>query len=233
MPTRIFNLYDLLVDIIPGIIAILLIISLLPLDYNTERLLFASGLINVAVILIISYVIGHLIQAISSIIDSRLNRLIYNFINFLTSDNYHVKYLYTFEDELNKKSKENSVKNYFIDRIDSFFGDDINDKELFSVVQSYLWNNDIGRSRRFQSLYTFFRSLWILFLFGTVSYISVFFLSILDDYNSIWSISEIIIIILILMICCILSYYRRVKFQNIMVKSMIVDFYTNVLSQNN
>lgn len=137
-----------------------------------------------------------------------------------------------FESRLEKAddSEWYNVEDLFLDDVGEFFDDGLSNYELFFVVQSYLWNNDIGRLRRFQSLYTFFRSTWVLLLIATLLHALVFILSVVNLYPSIWSSQALVVITFTLVGATIIAYRRRIRFHQEMVKSMIYDFYANVIT---
>jgi hypothetical protein len=228
MVTRSFSVYDFLVEIIPGALGLLLILSLLPPEYSALQRATDVGIFEGTLLLVVSYVIGHLIQAVVSPFDTWWMKQEFE-IWRLSKQNR----LYPFENLLDK-GRENSeyiVVNQFLSLKGDFFEDDLTGGELFSVVQSYLWNNDIGRMRRFQILYTLFRSLWVLFLAGTILY---FLMLVAEAWGSdwtVWTAAELLVITITMGVSTFLAYLRRVKFHGAMTKAMVFDFYANVPSQ--
>lgn len=215
-----FSVYDFIVDIIPGGVAIILIISILPESYATFGALPDSGLLQSSIFLVLSYPIGHLVQAVASPVDTWLAK--------------RKNRAYPFEDQLtlarrDKASNKTTVRSIFLDGLRDYFGDEIKDEELFYAVQSYLLNNDIGQMKRFQFLYTFFRSLWVLFFGALIIHLLALIGSMTHLYNSIWKPDELMIISGLLLAASWLSYQRRVKFHKRMTKAMIFDFYTSEL----
>ena len=224
-----FSFYDFFVNIVPGTVALLIFISLLPAQYDAMSIVSDVSLLSGSAFLILSYILGHLVQSIASPVDSWWMTKSFQFWIMNKEDR-----LYPFENLLTKARENDNyvVARRFIECKDDFFEDNLTGGELFLATHSYLWNHNIGRMRRFQVLYTLFRSLWVLFLFGTGFYLVVFLVQWQEWYETVWTYKELLIIIVLLGISTVLAYLRRVKFHKKMAKTMIFDFYANVLSQN-
>ncbi|MGQ3331247.1 hypothetical protein [Halorubrum sp. FL23] len=185
-----------------------------------------AGVLQGAIILIISYVLGHLTQAVASPIDEW----------FIRREPFYAENAglpYPFEHKLNQVDTDGgSVTHKVKTGLDEFFDPGLSGYELFFATQSYLWNNDIGRMRRFQTLYTLFRSLYFLLVVGGVLHWVGLIASVCGVYQSTWSPIELGILGGILLILAGIMYRRRVRFHKEMAKMMIFDFYANVLSQD-
>lgn len=216
------TLYDFVVDIVPGVFAILLGLSLLP-----ARTISAVNLAELTVgtsvlIVVIGYFMGHLVQAVASRVDE--------WVYFWRRDEY------PFEKAI-AEARSDSVEDKFSSMIDSFFGDrngeneDFSGYERFKLTQSYLWSNNIGRSQRFQILYTFLRSMWVLLFFGAVLHLMGLVALLWLDYSLVWTPMQSGIIIVVLAVSGVLAYLRRLKYHNMMIEALIYDFYANILSQ--
>lgn len=229
MSTRSFSVYDFFVDIIPGSLALLLMISLLPADYTAIDWITEMGIFEGTLFLLVSYILGHFVQSIASPIDSWWMERKFQVWKIVKEDQ-----LYPFENLLDRARDDENyvVVNQFLNRKGDFFEDNLSGVELFSVTQSYLWNHNIGRMRRFQVLYTFFRSLWILFLLGAGLYLIAILGAWWELYTTVWSFGELMIICVLLGVSAVLAYFRRVKLHSEMAKAMVFDFYANVFSQN-
>jgi hypothetical protein len=221
MATQNFGLYDLLVEIIPGSVSILLIASVLPTDTGYVRIFFQSGITQGVLFIILSWIIGHFIQALASKIDSAV-----------IERREHSKPFESKIQEADLDSEEFSVQNSFLQNAYSTFDNELSNTELFFIVQSYLWNTQLGRMVRFQSLYTAFRSLWVLFAIGALVHVLLFAAPILN-YPIRWNHAELAVIVLSLVSAACLSYYLRLKFHREMVDAMINDFLADVLSKQN
>lgn len=223
MNSQSLTVYDFIVDIIPGAIAILLFLSLLPADVvaglNVASITVGSSIL----VIVLGYFVGHLLQATASPID--------DWVYFYYHDEY------PFEEALQEAS-DGSVEGRFSDNIDSFFAldpeqsDELSGTERFKLTQSYLWNNEIGRAQRFQVLYSFFRSIWVLFGLGAVLHLLGLAAMFGWDYQLLWTPFQSGVIIAALTLVGIGSYLRRVQYHEMMVDALIYDFYANVLSQN-
>lgn len=219
------SIYDFIVDVIPGSIGILLTISLLPAKYSGQFGFGDLSLGSSILIIVVGYLVGHLIQAVASPID----RCVY----FRFNDRY------PFEEILREAENRGdwSVEKEFSENIEMFFRTNSDDAanlsgyETFQLTQSYLWNHNIGRARRFQILYTFLRSVWVILAFGAIAYITAAVAQIWGFYQLVWTPLQTLLIILGITIGSIISFSRRVKYHKIMAKSLVFDFYANVLSE--
>lgn len=228
MPPRRFPLYDFLVDAVPGVVALLIFFSLLPMSYDVPEVLGGMGLSQGVVLLIVSYVVGQLLQAIASPVDGKV----------IEADSRFAKPAglpYPFEYRLNEgaDNQDFSLTEEVSDHLETLFDSDLSGYNLFSATQSYLWNHEIGRMRRFQRLYTLFRGLYILFAIGGVLYTATIIAALCNVYTTTWSLLELGVITVLLMTASFLSYRRRVLYHKEMARSMIFDIYANVINERN
>ena len=226
MAPRRFPLYDFLVDAIPGVIALLIFFSLLPMSYDVPGILDGMGLSQGVVLLIVSYVVGQLLQAVASPVDEKV----------IETDSRLAKPAglpYPFEYRLDQRANNQdfSVTEEVSDYLETLFNSDLSGYNLFSATQSYLWNHEIGRMRRFQRLYTLFRGLYILFAIGGVLYIVTIVAALCNLYTTTWSLLELGVVTVLLMTASFLAYRRRVLYHKEMARSMIIDIYANMISE--
>lgn len=213
------TVYDFVVDIVPGALAIVLALSLLPAatvnGINISEVTVGSSVL----IVVFGYFVGHVIQGVASPIDDA----VYNKYN----DSY------PFERALEEASSD-SVEEKFADEIDLFFASEEDDEfrgfERFKLTQSYLWNNNIGRARRFQVLYTFLRSIWVLLIAGALLHILGLIALLCLDYGLLWTPLQSFTISVLLAITGFITYRRRLKYHEEMADALIFDFYANVLT---
>jgi len=213
------TVYDFVVDIVPGALAIVLALSLLPAEtvnnINISQVTVGSSVL----IVIFGYFIGHVIQAFASPIDNAVYK--------------NHKKGYPFERALNEAS-EGSIKKKFANNIDSFFlseeSDELQESERFKLTQSYLWNNNIGRAKRFQVLYTFLRSMWVLLIGGALLHTLGLIAHLCLDYGLLWTPLQSLVIIFTLATIGVILYLRRVKYHDMMADALIFDFYANILT---
>lgn len=226
MAARKFTLYDFFVDLVPGAVALLILFSLLPARYNIINTASQAGFLSGAIFLITSYVLGHLTQAVASPIDRR----------FTSREPWFAKDAglpYPFEHQLEQADEEEgtTVRKEVKEGLGDFFDTELSGNELFFATQSYLWNNDIGRMRRFQILYTLFRGLYLLFFAAGILHLIIIVAVKTRVYQSIWSLWELGVLGFILVGLSGIAYRRRVRFHKEMAMAMIFDFYTNVLRE--
>jgi hypothetical protein len=223
MNTQNLTIYDFVVDLIPGLIAILLFTSLLPTRVVDELNITDITLGSSLLVIVIGYFVGHLIQAVASPID--------NWVYLRWRDDY------PFEEAL-KQAEENSVKGRFKDSVDSFFAldadnpDKLNGFERFKLTQSYVWNNNIGRAKRFQILYTFLRSMWVLLVVGALLHLIALIATYRVGYSLLWTPLQSGVIIVVLFLAGCVSLWRRIQYHDEMAEALIFDFHANVLSDN-
>ncbi|MDL0135672.1 hypothetical protein PNP85_02715 [Halobacterium salinarum] len=216
------TVYDFVVDLIPGVLAILIVVSLLPAETIGGLDLAEMTVGSSALIVVLGYFVGHLVQAVASPIDKK--------VYIWRQDHY------PFEQAL-AEARDDSVEERFDENIERFFSldsdgsDGLNDYEVFKLTQSYLWNNDIGRAQRFQVLYTFLRSVWVLSVAGAVLHLLGLVASECTGYQLVWSPLQSTVIIGVLVVAAGIAYLRRVKYHKMMADALIFDFYANVLGQ--
>lgn len=218
-----FTLYDSFVDVIPGVIALLLILPLLP-ETGQLNVILDGGLVIAMLVLIAGYIIGHFLQGFASWTDSSVRLRIVSKLNI---DAETLTILYPFEEELENMDEDSAVYSGFMEAKNELFDAALTDGDLFRAVQSYLWNYDIGRMRRFQTLYTFFRSLWVLLFLGAIVYGFFSILSCLGIYTPIVDGRYLGLLSIVLLGGAIGAYLRRVRFHREMARAMIYDVYTH------
>lgn len=232
MVHRQFTLYDLVADVTPGAVAIAVFVTTLPDEHILLTELPDIGVLGGVTFIVFAYVVGQLLQAISSPIDTRLAK--------------RWGYAYPFEDEMSgepvEPSEENneedqqsleevSVNQKFGSEIHDYFGARFDNTDLFFLTQSRLWNEDIGRMRRFQVLYTFFRSLWVIFALGTILHMIILGAGLCGLYDPLWEPLGSVMWIAGFGVSTWLAYKRRRKMHEKMAKTMVVDFYANILAK--
>lgn len=220
-----FSLYDFFVDIVPGAVALLIFFSLLPAQYDVLSVMSNTSLLSGTAFLIVSYVLGHMVQAVASPVDRW----------FTVREPWIAKSAglpHPFEHRLNNLDSTNApeVTKIVDEKLDDFFDSSLSEYELFFATQSYLWHNETGRMKRFQRLYTLFRGIYVLLFIGGILYLIGLTLSILDIYQSIWTPTELGVFGVSLLVLAGITYWRRVGFHKEMAKAMIFDLYANIFS---
>lgn len=226
-----FDLWDMLADVIPGAITIILFTSILPRGYVISKvdMLSTSGLPGLFLLIVVCYVIGWIVQATSLNIDDIFTR---------DTDIWEDQM-----DELETAQKEdnwNFVRRYY-EKCQLFFCDtdcneyseidnEIDKQTLRHLTYNYLNDNNIGRSYRFHILYILSRSLYLIFLLSTIIHISLLVLNIKNIYTPILSFNEELILILFLVWGSYTMWKTRLYMEKSMIKSLMGDFY---VSQSN
>ena len=140
MSAQNLSVYDFVVDVIPGVVAIGLLFSVAPAEtlgqLSREQLTVGSGFI----VVITGYFIGHVIQALASPIDLRVY------------SRYHE--MFPFEGALETADEQDRVINDFDERAKQFLqpsDEEVSNSEFFELLQSAVLNSDrICRYRRFR-----------------------------------------------------------------------------------
>ena len=241
MATNNLNIYDILVDIIPGSIAILLIVGL----YRPINITPVGGV----AILIIGYVVGRLIHAIGSINGiNGIRRSIEEclFEEYLQKRKYglsfrnRIRYQYGGENKFRKidyqmDNVEPEITDNTIKKMESYF--DVDTKLSFHNIQThdefdpstneaitddvlslrYLGENYLyGKDtlyRKYEILSTFYRSLWLTSLAGAIVYFFAYLLAITTGIGQLFHPSYYSIIYIILFITSIISLRQRIKYR--------------------
>lgn len=214
------SVYDFIVDIIPGVFAVLLVLSVLPASVVGGLGVTDLTLGSSVLIVVFGYFVGHLVQAVASPVD--------DWVYFRRHDGY------PFERKL-AEADDDSVPDRFKEHVDPFFavdpGEEFVGGERFKLTQSYLWNHDLGRAQRFQVLYTFLRSMWMLLIVGAVLHIVAAVVAAGTGHELVWTLVQSVVIVVGLVVTGVVSYWRRLHYQEMMVDALIYDLYANVLSQ--
>jgi uncharacterized membrane protein YbhN (UPF0104 family) len=149
------SIYDILGYFLPGLLVILVLI-LLFLNYNVKFLFEEIKRLSTTEIflaIIIAYIIGHLIQSISNILENIFSKLpLLKYISGAPS--------YQYLSESNK-FYSNEFKKLILDAAkDIFKSENLKEKELFNLCYSLiLQKGETYRIELFVSLYGFYRGL--------------------------------------------------------------------------
>lgn len=130
-------------------------------------------------------------------------------------------------DEQFWKGSQSFFKNKDYSEIDS--NQLLGHRELFELTQSHLLNNSVGQMYRFQILYHFFRSVYILLSFTAIFYFLSFVLLLMNNASVELAIPYLALSIIFLF-AGVVGYNQRKFFETRMAEVMIVDFTSNVLS---
>lgn len=159
MPTKAaqFTLWDFLVDVIPGAIAILLVASILPSPYISPIIeqVMPLGFGGIFLIIVLSYVSGWMIQGASRYVDRPVVKLL-DFPRPIRTQLDQAR--------ADQEHDHHSLRRRYLEGAQVFFDDTnaedytetkqhFDDVTLRNLTQSYLLDNEIGRMHRFHMLY--------------------------------------------------------------------------------
>ena len=211
------SIYDILGYFLPGLLFMFALI-LLSLNYNVEYLfeeIKRLSTTEIMLAIIIAYIIGHLIQSISNILENIFLKLpLLKYISGAPSYQYFSESNKFYSDEF-KKLIINAAK-------EIFKSENLKEKELFNLCYSLILQK--GETRRielFVSLYGFYRGLSYSCLISSI----LFFIY----HNFILAIAFVIFTILFL------QRYKRFKsyFEDYVYRDFYIYYVTNYKNSKN
>ncbi|MFD1641179.1 hypothetical protein [Halohasta litorea] len=224
-----FDLWDVLADIVPGAVGIILFASILPKGYILSKLntLPVTGLPGLFTFVIVSYVIGWVIQATALKIDGVFTR------DYDPWETQIKKVKKAQEDD-----KWNFARRYY-EECQLFFNtsnyddysaieNEISSSDLRSITYNYLNNNNIGRSYRFHILFILSRSLYVIFAISLITHLSILFLNSNGIYYTALSFTEGVVLVISLMWGSFIMWKTRLYMERSMIKSLMGDFYMSL-----
>lgn len=221
MITRPFSslgVYDILANLIPGSVLIIAIGA--TVDVGTSIRLSSSTL-TAAVFLVAAFVMGHFIQAIASELDGTptLFGAIMEELNGSHDRDIPIELTVIEESVWPMMRKKFDLP----DEFDNY-------GHLFRLLLSYLETTPSIRSLRFQSLHSYYRSMWAVWYLVAATVIVV---GILDFFRVIRS-RSILVLIGILVLARFGIYVfgsRKEKFNQRFVQYVIIDFYNDQINE--
>lgn len=230
-----FSVWDVLVNILPGTVALILIATMTPSGYVLEKVstLRPLGIAGLLGLIAVSYTVGWVFQALALRIDQKIVRLssytdpwkdiVQDGLDAIEDDedNFRRKYL-----EASQEFFENNTNvNPFDD------SSPINASQLEYLTYSYLHDTNTGRSYRFEILKVLSRSLYVLFggaiVVHLLSWLMYLYWFGLEPVLSFW---EQLILDVALLLGCYLMFRTRVYMEESKAKSMMTDLYVSELS---
>ncbi|MDG5819665.1 hypothetical protein [Natronococcus sp. A-GB7] len=225
-PLQVLNLYDVLTDLIPGAAFLLFIAILFPVE--TLPIFEASGAM-ILITVIGSLILGHMIQWVRGweclwkqpdVFQHTMRQI------RLESD------LSAPRRDNNPNNTENSlpmstVRYQFLTLVDEIFELDntVSDTERYQIVLSFLETRPPVRALRFQSLYSFYRSMvvtsWAILTIGVVA-IGSFLLGWIPTRP----LPVLISVVLLGLILAVVTRERRDRFEKTFVGYAIREFYS-------
>lgn len=223
------QVWDFLVNAVPGMTAILLLAGLPLVEIGSVSTKIPGSALALAVI-VLAYITGRLLQKFSRWVDG----LIRGSSRRKSKSVFKSEMVKAREDEkwsIRKRYLHGS-RRYFDDGSSKNSANNFDDFDLYELTQSYLHRNNIDRSYTFQMQYVLMRNLYVVFLFGMVSYIFALAIQVSTTYSSVGMSFELVLLIGILAIGAYGGYRERILFQQEMVKSMYRDFYAAELAHS-
>lgn len=216
-----FNIFDFFVGVISGLLAIGVLYSLFPV-YVQSQIPNVDGLVLLLGVLILSYVIGRLVQASARWIEWVL----------------HGGQRKPFEAEL-EDANGNQIYSLFLERATEFFDFELRGDEekrdkdlegLFMMTRAYLTNNGISpRVERFHASYLLFLNLSFIFFVGAGAHLVELVLAVCGYIMLPVPLVTKVLLVGLLAAATALSYHQRLRYHDRMVMVMIYDFYADVV----
>jgi hypothetical protein len=201
-PFQKFQLYDFLANIVPGYLILLAVFLLLRPEVTGF-----SGVILLAVSLVVSYTLGQVIQGISSTIEKPFR--IDHFGNIL---------------ERVRKGEGDEVEENFWEICQDKFdlsSDYDNTGRILRLCLGYLESKG-SKARKLQRIYTFHRSMWTLFVLFSVGSLTALVYELV--FGGLVSM-EVLVSVLITSLALTWIFFQRMrKFSYIYIEYVISDF---------
>lgn len=206
------DIYDVLTDLVPGATVLLFAYLLFPVESTA---LAASNTMLVFAVLIGSLLIGHIVQWLRSEIGRQPG-----------------EFQRKMKAVRNNPEEVNSIQRDFLEATNEYFDIDneFDDGQRFRLVLSYLETRPPARAIRFQSVYSFHRSLVIAALVGFLLALFAFGLHLLQDDTAARSLVYVVPTGLSAAFLAYVSRERRNKFESIFVSYAIREFYADQLA---
>lgn len=215
---RVLALYDVLVNLIPGFIWVIVLIFLLPVkitDQQHPTTILVSGLVALA------FVSGHVIQAIGSWLDGTPTTF-GDTVSAIRSDNPSRSPIALTE-----------IEYRFWPLCKQKFGltDDFNNNgKLLKLILSHLETTPNTRALRFQALHAFHRSMWAASVITAITAASLLGSNVLRITPSVSSLLEGSILLIALTSIHLFAHRKR-KFNRLFVEYTLIDFYDSCLPE--
>lgn len=209
----VLSLYDVLTDLIPG--ATVVLFAFLVFKVETT-VLASSNTIFVFVVLLVSLLVGHVVQWLRGKFGKQPGEF-QRLMKAVRDDS----------DEVNSVQKDflEGTNNYF--EIDNEF----DDGERFRLVLSYLETRPAVRALRFQSVYSFYRSLFVAALIGVGLSIVALGLHACQSNLPVRGLPYILFTGLSAAVLVYASWERRDKFEKAFVGYVIREFHNEQIAE--
>lgn len=234
MPIQKLTVYDVLVDLIPGSLLLLIFYPLIPVQWFSQFIqvpTLVSGSVFSMVFLLIAFATGHILQRVAGgkyfldLIPNKykIGRPFDNILKtgFETQHSLEWKFIKGCERYFQLEFTKSSTN-----------GETVNTTTLTGLrwlVISYLYNNDLLRAQRWQTLQGFFRSMTAIFFISSIAYLIALIIYVVILPIQI-EVVGLLVGCIILWLIFMWHFYRRWgTYTHYEAKALIQDFYTNVL----
>ncbi|MFC7073257.1 hypothetical protein ACFQJ7_01415 [Halovenus rubra] len=227
-----FGLWDVFGNIIPGTVVMFGTASLLSEEYFSilQGGLDAGGAFFAFLLVIFSFVVGWVFQALARVIDGAMP--------------YTKTTISTFRDEVSNASSGDDGINYterYMRGAKLFFADnqadeldnldwELSQDLVFHMTYGHIYDNNIGRSHRFYVLMILSRSLYVAFGLTAVAHLVILLANSFIAYSPVLNPGESGAIIGITLLSSFLMFSTKDYMQRSRVKTMIGDFYRSELT---
>ena len=205
------DIYDVLTNLVPRATVLLFAYLLFPVESTALK---ASNTILVFAVLIGSLLNGHVLQWLRSEVGRQPG-----------------EFQWRMEAVRENPEEVNTIQRNFFETTNEYFNidDEFDDAQRFRLVLSYLETHPPVRAIRFQSVYSFHRSLFIASIVGVVLVFVALVLHLLQADNAVRSLAYVIPTGVSAAFLAYVSRERRNKFETIFVNYAIREFYTEQL----
>lgn len=167
-----FTSYDLIVDIIPGLLAVFLTALLLPtgleIGFTNSNPILTGG-----AVFVLSYFVGRLFHGLGSVVDDSL-------VGEFLSNSRKIELMEQENGEASIPGVSERVLSEVIEALHSRMGGERSSKAMKHYGENLLYEENVLYSK-YEILTTFFRSIWIIFVF--YSFIFIFYPYIRSGFN--------------------------------------------------
>lgn len=230
-----FTLWDVTVNVIPGILLLLLVTVLVPerVVENLFTLYSGSNILTALTVLILGYTFGRVFQ-------EGISREMDNAIAYISCSKNHQSAKQQFSKEMSKARQDEkpTIRRLFLEESLLYFSNEnvdsiekidqkIDDFTLFRLCQEYVIGNKIGRLNRFTILSRFHRSLYVMGLLGIPLLIVIQYAWPVLGYNPVLDWIQTAFMLLMIGIVVVFSFKERWYFEQKMTDSLINSFYVS------
>lgn len=217
-PIQSLDIYDLLTDLIPGAVVLGFVYLLFPIE---DTALMETTGVFAFIVIIVSFVFGHVVQWLRGYFFKQPKAF------------QETMSVVRGEESSSRALEVNAIHETFEREVDGAFDlrdEDVGDTERFKLVLSYLETRPPVRAIKFQTLYSFHRSMVVASTLGVVLSITALTLARIG-FDSTRHPYILLVALLFGVTLVIVSRSRRDKFEKEFVGYAIREFYQDRLSE--